>query len=110
VREWEAELGLPWENLEGWLRVSYPFYRADKITTPTLFMVGQEDFNVPLIGSEQMYQALRRLGVETGLVIYPGQNHTFTRPSFVLDRLKRYIQWFDAHLSVQTQDGAVPLK
>jgi len=106
VREWEAELGLPWENLEAWLRVSFPFYRANKITTPTLFMVGQEDFNVPLIGSEQMYQALRRLGVETGLVIYPGQNHTFTRPSFVLDRLKRYIQWFDAHLSVEARGGA----
>ena len=72
IREYEAELGTPWKNLDMWLRISYPFLHADRIKTPTLFQCGASDFNVPLLNSEQMYQALRSLGVETQLVIYPG--------------------------------------
>jgi len=100
VREYTQELGLPWKHLESWLRVSYPFLHADRIVTPTLFMVGDQDFNVPLQNSEQMYQALRALGVESQLVIYPGQYHGLTRPSFLADRLQRYLDWYDAHLRV----------
>lgn len=50
--------------------MSYPFFHADRIVTPTLFLCGEKDFNVPLLNSEQMYQALRSLGRETQLVIY----------------------------------------
>lgn len=42
-------------------QISYPFFRADRIKTPTLFMGGQSDVNVPIVGGEQMYQALRSL-------------------------------------------------
>lgn len=98
VREYTAELGVPWKHLETWLRVSYPFLHADRIVTPTLFMVGDEDYNVPLQNSEQMYQALRSLGVDTQLVIYPGQFHGLTRPSFLADRMRRYIAWYGKHL------------
>ena len=98
VREWELEIGLPWANPELWQRLSYPFFHAERITTPTLFMVGSEDFNVPPIGSEQMYQALRRLGVATQLVIYPGQHHQLQRADFRADRLRRYLEWYDRYL------------
>jgi dipeptidyl aminopeptidase/acylaminoacyl peptidase len=94
LREYEVELGLPWENTELWLKLSYPFFRADRIRTPTLFMGGADDFNVPLQGSEQMYQALRRLGVPTQLVIYPGQHHAIDRPVLRADRLQRYLDWY----------------
>jgi dipeptidyl aminopeptidase/acylaminoacyl peptidase len=100
VREYTAELGVPWKHLDAWLRVSYPFLHADRITTPTLFMAGDLDYNVPLQNSEQMYEALRSLGVETELVIYPGQYHGLTRPSFLADRLTRYIDWYSKHLGV----------
>ena len=80
------------------MKVSYPFFHADRIKTPTLFMGGQNDFNVPIIGGEQMYQALRTLGVETRLVIYPGQFHGITVPSYRTDRLQRYLEWYDRHL------------
>jgi dipeptidyl aminopeptidase/acylaminoacyl peptidase len=93
-REWEAELGLPWETTDLWIRLS-PFFRVPKITTPTLILCGQEDWNVPLVNSEQLYQALRRLGVPTELVVYPGESHTIRRPSFQQDRLERYIAWYD---------------
>ena len=52
----------------------------------------QADFNVPLIGGEQMYQALRSMGVDTQLVIYPGQHHGITTPSYSTDRL-RALSW-----------------
>ena len=97
IREYEQELGTPWKNFENYLRVSFPFLHADRITTPTLFLCGDEDFNVPLINSEQMYQALRSLGVPAELVIYPGQHHGIRRPSFQRDRLERYVAWYDRY-------------
>ncbi|MCS6945990.1 MAG: S9 family peptidase, partial [Steroidobacteraceae bacterium] len=54
VREYEAELGTPWTRFEAWQRVSFPFLHADRIVTPTLFLCGSDDFNVPLLNSEQM--------------------------------------------------------
>ena len=72
IRVYEDELGLPWESPESYLKLSYPFLHADRIETPTLFMCGELDFNVPLIKSEQMYQALRSLNVPTQLASYPG--------------------------------------
>jgi dipeptidyl aminopeptidase/acylaminoacyl peptidase len=96
--EYELELGKPWANLDTWRRVSQPFLRADRIRTPTLFLCGQEDWNVPLINSEQMYQALKSLGRQTELVIYPGESHGIRRPSFVLDRMERYLSWYGDHL------------
>ena len=95
---YDYELGAPWVNTDLWLKVSYPFFHADRIKTPTLFMGGDKDFNVPIAGSEQMYQALRALGVPTELVVYPGEYHLFTRPSHIVDRIQRYLTWFDRYL------------
>jgi dipeptidyl aminopeptidase/acylaminoacyl peptidase len=98
IRQYNNEIGPPWKNLDTWIKISYPFYKADRIKTPTLFMVGRADFNVPLVGTEQMYQALRTLGVPTQLVIYPEQFHIFTRPSYIQDRMERYLAWWDKYL------------
>jgi dipeptidyl aminopeptidase/acylaminoacyl peptidase len=98
VREYEAELGTPWNNPDAWVRVSYPFFHADRIVTPTLFLCGEKDFNVPLLNSEQMYQALRSLGRETQLVIYPGEYHSIRKPSYRRDRLQRYLDWYGHYL------------
>jgi dipeptidyl aminopeptidase/acylaminoacyl peptidase len=99
VREYEAELGTPWGSPETWMRVSYPFFHADRIVTPTLFLCGDQDFNVPLLNSEQMYQALRSLGRETQLVIYPGEPHGIKKPSYQRDRLQRYLDWYSRYLN-----------
>jgi dipeptidyl aminopeptidase/acylaminoacyl peptidase len=45
-----------------------------------------------------MYQALKSLGVDTQLVIYPGQFHGLTNPSYQRDRLERFLAWFDKYL------------
>jgi dipeptidyl aminopeptidase/acylaminoacyl peptidase len=89
---------LPWESIESYVKISYPFLHADRIKTPTLFMCGEKDFNVPVVNSEQMYQALRSLNVPTRLVIYPGQFHGLTKPSYIQDRLERMIDWYGRYL------------
>jgi dipeptidyl aminopeptidase/acylaminoacyl peptidase len=95
VLQYNNELGPPWRNPALWLKVSYPFFHADRIHTPTLFIGGDKDFNVPIIGSEQMYEALRTLGVPAQLIVYPGQHHVITRPSFVKDLADRMSAWLD---------------
>lgn len=97
IRDYEAELGTPWTNMDKWLKVSYPFYHNDRIITPTLFMAGDKDFNVPLLNSEQMYQALKSRNIPSELVIYPGEFHGLKRPSFLVDRMKRWMAWYDEH-------------
>ena len=96
--EYEAELGLPWKHADAYLKLSGPFLKADQIKTPTLFLCGEDDMNVPLLNTEQMYQAVRRLGIPTELVIYPGQNHGIRTPSYQKDRLERYVKWYDTYL------------
>lgn len=98
IFQYETELGPPWKNPKAWEKVSYAFLHADRIRTPTLFLGGEKDFNVPVAGSEQMYQALKSLGVETRLVVYPGQFHGISRPSYVRDRYERYLDWYERFL------------
>jgi dipeptidyl aminopeptidase/acylaminoacyl peptidase len=103
VTQYTLELGPPWKTTDLWLKLSYPFLHADRIKTPTLFLGGDRDFNVPLIGGEEMYQALRELNVPSELVIYPGEFHGIKRPSFKRHRLERYLQWYDRWIK-----GAAP--
>jgi dipeptidyl aminopeptidase/acylaminoacyl peptidase len=96
-RQWEAELGLPWQKPDLWMRIS-PFFRMDKIVTPTLVLGGDLDVNVPIIGGQQLYQGLKRLGRDTELIVYPGEYHGIRRPSFQKDRYERYIAWYSKYL------------
>ena len=100
ILQYDNELGPPWKNLEPYLKLSYPFLHADRIKTPTLFMGGDKDFNVTLVGGEQMYQALKSVGTTAELVVYPGQFHGFTRPSFIRDRYTRWFAWYDKYLGI----------
>jgi dipeptidyl aminopeptidase/acylaminoacyl peptidase len=98
VRDYEAELGQPWKTTDTWMRISFPYLHADRIKTPVMFMGGDKDFNVPLLNVEQMYQAVKSQGIETQLIIYPGQFHGLTQPSDLKDRMARDIAWIDRHL------------
>jgi dipeptidyl aminopeptidase/acylaminoacyl peptidase len=96
--QYDTEMGQPWKAKDLWIKLSYPFFNVEKIKTPTLFLGGEKDFNVPIAGGEQMYQALKSIGIETQLVIYPGQFHGLTIPSYERDRLQRYVDWYNKHL------------
>jgi dipeptidyl aminopeptidase/acylaminoacyl peptidase len=98
ILQYQEELGAPWKNLDLYVKLSYPFLHADRIKTPTLFMGGDKDFNVPVEGGEQMYQALRAVGTPAELIVYPGQFHGFTRPSFIKDRYNYWFGWYDKYV------------
>jgi dipeptidyl aminopeptidase/acylaminoacyl peptidase len=100
IIQYDYEIGPPW-NPKAWetyVKISYPFLHADRIQTPTLFLGGERDFNVPVQGSQQMYQALRSLGIDTQLIIYPNENHGIQRPSYQRDRMERYLAWYDKYI------------
>jgi dipeptidyl aminopeptidase/acylaminoacyl peptidase len=101
IIQYDYEIGPPW-NPKAWetyQKISYPFLHADRIKTPTLFLGGERDFNVPVQGGQQMYQALRSLGIDTQLVIYPNEFHGITRPSYVRDRYERYLAWYEQYIN-----------
>jgi dipeptidyl aminopeptidase/acylaminoacyl peptidase len=102
TRDYETELGRPWENRAGWDRIA-PFWKVASITTPSLFMGGDIDWNVPILGGEHMYQALKSLNRETELVVYPGEYHGFKAPSHLKDRDERYLAWYAHYVK---QDGS----
>ena len=98
-RWWEQELGFPWEPeaREIYERMS-PLNKVANVETPTLILCGEKDWNVPVINSEQLYLALKRLGVPTELVVYPGEGHRNFAPSHRKDELERYLSWFAKYL------------
>jgi dipeptidyl aminopeptidase/acylaminoacyl peptidase len=94
---YEKEFGLPWETREVWERLS-SYNRVQHITTPTLWMGGAHDWNVPILTSEIMYQAMKRMGRDTLLVVYPGEDHGIDTPSYVKHMYGQWIAWFDKYL------------
>ena len=61
-------------------------------------MGGEKDWNVPIINSEQMYQAMKSLGRETLLVVYPDAHHGIRRPIYQQDLLERFLDWFEKYV------------
>jgi dipeptidyl aminopeptidase/acylaminoacyl peptidase len=111
IQQYDNELGPPWKNLPLYIKMSYPFLEVDKrVHTPMLFMGGSSDMNVPLLGGEQMYQALKSLGRPTELVVYPGQFHGFTKPSYIKDRYERWLAWWDKYTKAETTAQADDVK
>jgi len=107
VLDYETELGRPWEKRAVWDHVSM-YSKVASITTPTLFMGGDIDWNVPILGGEQMYQSLKSLGRQTELVIYPGEYHEFKTPSHIKDRLERYLAWYAHYVKADGTPATPP--
>jgi dipeptidyl aminopeptidase/acylaminoacyl peptidase len=108
IIQYDHEIGPPW-NPKAWetyVKLSYPFLHADRIQTPTLFLGGERDFNVPIQGSQQMYQALKTLGIDTQLVIYPNEFHGIQRPSYQRDRWERYLAWYEKYVKKPVTPGS----
>ena len=106
-KDYFTELGYPWEKREVWDRIA-PFYKVKEITTPAMFMGGSIDWNVPILGGEQMYQALKALGRETELIVYPDEYHEFKVPSHIEDRLKRYLAWYGHYVKGDATPATLP--
>jgi dipeptidyl aminopeptidase/acylaminoacyl peptidase len=100
-RWWESEFGLPWETRELWEGHS-AFDHIQNVSTPTLFACGEKDWNVPVQNSEQLYQALRRRGITTRLVVYPGEHHGGWTMPHQKDFLERRLAWYDQYVKGKT--------
>jgi dipeptidyl aminopeptidase/acylaminoacyl peptidase len=93
--------GFPFENWPLLWQWS-PLANVRNVRTPVLFLHGEADNDVPITQAEEMYTALRRLGVETQMVRYPGEGHSISsHPAHRLDYLQRLLGWFDAHIGGQ---------
>ena len=106
-KDWETELGKPWEKKAVYEKLS-PFFRLPAVTTPTLIMGGAADWNVPIINGEQMYQALRSMGKTAELVVYPDEPHEFATPSHIKDRLERYLAWYGHYVKGEAAPARPP--
>jgi dipeptidyl aminopeptidase/acylaminoacyl peptidase len=95
LKWYKSELGLPWLNRARYRQIS-PLSRVARIKTPTLFLGGTEDWNVPLMNSELLYQALKIRGIEARLVVYRGMSHNgwFNQQG---DWSERILDWFNDH-------------
>jgi dipeptidyl aminopeptidase/acylaminoacyl peptidase len=92
-RRFEFE-GWPWENPEGYRRLSPLTYIANA-KTPTLILVGEQDARVPMPQSKQLYSALTALGVPAEFVHYPREPHGLREYRHRWDFAMRHLNWFD---------------
>jgi dipeptidyl aminopeptidase/acylaminoacyl peptidase len=77
---------------------SSPITFIKNVKTPTLVLVGDRDGECPAPQSREFWHALKTLGVETQLVIYPNEGHYIGQTEHQRDILRRMVAWFDGHL------------
>ncbi|MGS2719852.1 S9 family peptidase [Paraglaciecola aestuariivivens] len=94
----------PWTNPEVFLKRS-PISYVDKVTTPTLLMVGEEDYRTPAWEAEQYYTALKMLEVDTALIRVPSAPHYIaSRPSRLISKTDNIMGWFAKYDPAKKQD------
>ncbi len=85
---------LPWTDAKVFQEHS-AMYHIKNVKTPTLILHGQKDLRVPLPQDQELYTALKDLGVPTELVVYPRQGHGVREPRLQRDVAKRTVEWFN---------------
>jgi dipeptidyl aminopeptidase/acylaminoacyl peptidase len=78
---------------------SSPIRFIKNVKTPTLVIVGERDAETPASQSYEFWHALKTLGVQTKLIVYPGEGHLFLDPKHQADRLDQTVGWFDKYLN-----------
>ncbi|HKG47039.1 MAG TPA: S9 family peptidase [Pyrinomonadaceae bacterium] len=89
--------GFPWDNFDLLWQWS-PLRYVRQVQTPTLFIHGENDNDVHITQAEEMYMALKRVGVQTVFVRYPREGHGLREPKHRVDALERTINWFDRYV------------
>jgi acylaminoacyl-peptidase len=84
----------PWTDPQAFLKHS-PIRYVDNVKTPTLLMVGEEDYRTPAWEAEQFYTALKMLKVDTALIRVPSSPHYIaSRPSRLINKTDNIMGWF----------------
>jgi acylaminoacyl-peptidase len=92
----------PWKSADVMLKAS-PLTYIENVTTPLLIMHALEDYRCPLSQALQLFTALKTLGVEVRMALFPGENHDLTRsgkPKSRVEYLKVMLDWLRSHLGV----------
>ncbi|MFN2532004.1 MAG: prolyl oligopeptidase family serine peptidase [Pyrinomonadaceae bacterium] len=89
--------GFPWDNYELLWQWS-PLRFVRQVQTPTLFIHGELDNDVPITQAEEMYMALKRRNVDSVFVRYPREGHGLREPRHRVDALEKTIAWFDKYV------------
>lgn len=89
--------GEPWDNFDGYYNHS-PMAFVKGVNTPTLILHGEADARVPPTQGYEFYNALKRQGVATKMVVYPRTPHGPREPKFLLDIMQRHVEWVDQYL------------
>ena len=98
--------GMPWENPENYAKRS-PLHYVDKVNTPTMMLVGDDDHRTPASEAEQFYQALKLRKIDTAMVRIPGASHEINaRPSNMIAQVLNSIAWFEKHRARATTGKA----
>ncbi|MFO8036396.1 MAG: S9 family peptidase [Anaerolineales bacterium] len=90
----------PWENFENYWRLS-PIKYIGNATTPTLVIHSENDFRCPIEQGEQVFVSLKKQGVDTEMVRFPGEPHGLSRGGRTdrrVERLGHIQRWFDRYL------------
>lgn len=87
----------PWEDSERYMALS-PISYVGNVTTPTMLLTGEADYRTPISETEQYYQALKLLGVESSMVRIPDAPHgIYRRPSNLMSKVEYILWWFEKH-------------
>ncbi|MGI9626132.1 MAG: S9 family peptidase [Longimicrobiales bacterium] len=73
-------------------------YQIKNVVTPTQVIHGAEDLRVPFTQGQEFFNSLRRLGVDTEMIVYPRTPHGPREPKFLMDVTGRILTWFNQHL------------
>ena len=91
--------GFPWSgNRFEALWRSSPLKWVASVETPTLFLHGEADHDVPITQGEEMYTALRQKNIQTEMVRYPREGHGFSEPRHIEDARRRTLEWLSRYL------------
>ena len=97
--------GYPWQrDIAARLWEHSALAHVANVKTPTMFIHGVLDEDVSIAEPEQMYNALKQVGVEAVFLRYPREGHGLREPGHIVDALKRSLDWY-ARL-VKTTPGA----
>jgi len=89
--------GEMWDRTDVYLKHS-AMGAVKNIKTPTLVLHGANDLRVPISQGQELYGALKRMGVPTEMIIYPRTQHGPEEPKFIQDMGERIISWFNKYL------------
>jgi dipeptidyl aminopeptidase/acylaminoacyl peptidase len=85
-----------WEDYETYQKHS-AIYHVKNTVTPTQIIHGADDLRVPFTQGQEFYNALKRIGVDTEMIVYPRTPHSPKEPKFLMDVSERILTWFEKY-------------